>query len=87
MGGLSMHRGTEVMIVGNGEFDGIGTGVRLVTLDPDCLPLYPFRFWCLPEKDESDGQLEDVCRETDTQPEAGLDVYTDAVGTEYPEFL
>ena len=78
-----MHSITEVMIVGNNGIDGIGTGVRLV-VDPDCPPLYPFRIWCQPDKEKTE---ESCDPELDTQPEAGLDVYTDAGGTEGLECL
>ena len=67
----------------SGETDvGVSTeGGLLKTLSPldiDCVPIYPFRFWCLPDKDQVNAPLDDGFLKIDTQTDVGLDVYTNA---------
>ena len=90
-----MLSNTEMRRAGNEGFDDINTDVRLEAtdngllktlspLDVDCVPIYPFRFWCLPDKDKVNEPLADVF---DTQTDVGLDVYTDETYAENPDLI
>ena len=83
-----MLNNTVVRTAGNLGFDDINTDVRLEA-PLECFPIYPFRFWCLPDKDKDKGDepLDDGDLKIDTRTDVGLDVYTNELSAENPGLI